>query len=159
MELNIWNVKSQQLCSWRAGRARRHQEGELLSPRRQSSAQRGNKGSGKCHLLRPSPSQNPKGNQFPSPNLLALHKHPTLCFCGSIPPTGLPLSWCYRAPPAEDHRWQSELSLPLPVHLADPPQLICQIPSKQHHKPGSVQVAQTEATPLHSESCPWERGR
>ena len=48
---------------------------------------------------------------------------------------------------------------PTPVHLADPPQLIGQIPLKQHHKPGSVQVAQTGATPLHSESCPWERGR
>ena len=91
----------------------REWEGELLSPRRQSSARRGNKGSGKCHLLRPSPSQNPKGNQFLPGNLLAPRKHPTLCFCGSIPPTGLPLSWCYRAPPAEDHRWQSELSLPL----------------------------------------------
>ena len=45
------------------------------------------------------------------------------------------------------------------MHLADPPRLIRQIPSKQHHKPGSVQAAQTEATPLHSESCPQKRGR
>ena len=43
MGLNIWNVKSQQLCSRRTGRVRGHREGELLSPGRHSSAQRGTK--------------------------------------------------------------------------------------------------------------------
>ena len=52
---------------------------------------------------------------------------------------------------------QAKSALPAPVHLADSPRLIRQIPSKQHHKPGSVQVAQTGATPLHSESCLWEK--
>ncbi|XP_044907120.1 uncharacterized protein LOC111558779 [Felis catus] len=54
---------------------------------------------------------------------------------------------------------RTEPAHPAPVHLVDPPRLICQNPSKQHHKPGSVQVAQTRATPLCSESCPWERRR
>ena len=85
----------------------------MLSLRRQSSARWGNKGSDKLHLPLPSPSQNSKGNQFPSPNLLAPCKRPTLCFCGSIPPTGLPPCWCCRALPAGDHLRQSELSLPL----------------------------------------------
>ena len=49
---------------------------------------------------------------------------------------------------------QAKTASPAPVHLADPHRLICQIPSKQHHKTESVQVAQTGATPLHSESCP-----
>ena len=48
---------------------------------------------------------------------------------------------------------------PAAVHLADPPWLIRQIPLKQHLKPGNVQIGQTGATPLHSESCPRERGR
>ena len=48
---------------------------------------------------------------------------------------------------------------PAPVHLADPARLIHQIPLKQHHKPSNVQVAKTGVKPLHSESCPWERGR
>ena len=34
-----------------------------------------------------------------------------LCFCGSIPPTGLPPFRCFRAPPTGDHLWQRELSL------------------------------------------------
>ena len=96
----------------RAGRAREHQERDVLSPRRQSSA--GNKGAAQCHLPHPSSSQNPKGNQFPSRNLLAPRKHPTLCFCGSIPLTGLPPSRCHRAPPEVDLRRKSELNLPLP---------------------------------------------
>ena len=74
-----------------------------------SGEQRGRK----HHLPLPAPSRNPKGNQFPSLNLLALRKHPTLCFCGSIPPTGLPPFWCCRASPTGDHHQQSELSLPL----------------------------------------------
>ena len=36
-----------------------------------------------------------------------------LCFCGSIPLMGLPPSWCFRAPPARNHPWQSKLSPPL----------------------------------------------
>ena len=71
----------------------------------------GNKGAGKCHLPRPSTSQNPKGNQFPSQNLLALHKHPMLCCCGSIPLMGLPPSQYHRVPPEADNLRQSKLSL------------------------------------------------
>ena len=58
---------------------------------------------------------------------------------------------------------QSKLSLPflplctLQIHPSY--STSSQILSKQYHKPGSVQVAQTGVTLLHSESCPWERGR
>ena len=95
-------------------------------------------------------------------NLLALRKHPTLCFGGFIPPSKKLASLLVLQGPS--HRGpltakQSEPAPSTPMHLADPPRLICQIPSKQHHKPGSVQVAQTGATPLHSESCLWEKGR
>ena len=74
----------------------------------------GNKGAHQRHLPRPSPSQNPKGNQFLPGNLLAPRKHPKLCFCGSIPPAGLTPSWCCRTPPEADLRRKSKLSLPLP---------------------------------------------
>ena len=97
--LDIWNLKSQQLCSHRAGRARGRWEGELLSPGKQSSVQWGNKGTGKCHVPLPFPSQNSKRNQFPSPNLLAPHKCPMLYFCGSILLMGLPPSQCCSPPP------------------------------------------------------------
>ena len=155
------NVKSQKLCS-ESRRARGQREGELLSPGRQSSARRGNKGAGKCHLPLPSPAEIPKGTS--SLHRTCLH-HTNAQQCVSVYPSlrqvcrasllvlqgpsyrGLPMA--KRAKPAP----------PTPVHLADPPQLIGQIPSKQHHKPGSLQVAQTGPTPLHSESCPWERGR
>ena len=82
----------------------------------------GNKGARQRHFPCPSPSQNPKGNQFLPGNLLTLGKHPTLCFCGSIPPVGLTPCWCRRAPPEADLRRKSELSLPLlplctlPIH-------------------------------------------
>ena len=79
-------VNSSALREWRAGRVRGCREGELLSPGRQSSAQTGNKGTGKHHLPLPSPSQNSKGNQFPSLKFLAPPKNPMLCFCESIPP-------------------------------------------------------------------------
>ena len=87
---------------------------EIVEPRKdRAQLSRGNKGTGKHHHLLPPPSQSPKGNQFPSPNLLAPRKHPMLCFCGSIPLVGLPPSWCCRAPPEADHLRQSKLSLPL----------------------------------------------
>ena len=73
----------------------------------------GNKGARQHHLPRPSPSQNPKGNQFLPGNLLAPRKHPKLCFCGSIPLAGLTPSWCCRAPLKVELRRKSELSLPL----------------------------------------------
>ena len=73
-------------------------EGKVVESQK-DRAWRGNKGTGKSHFPLPSPSQNSKGNQFPSPNLPAPHKRPMLCFCGSIPPTGLPPSQCCRAPP------------------------------------------------------------
>ena len=74
----------------------------------------GNKGARQRHLPHPSPSQNPKGNQFLPGNLLALHKHPTLCFCRATPPAAsLTPSRCHRAPPEVDHLRRSDLSLPL----------------------------------------------
>ena len=91
--------------------------GRVVEPRTTELSLAGNKGTRQRHLPRPSLSQNPKGNQFLSGNLLALHKqHPTLCFCGSIPPAavGLTPSPCHRAPPKADHGRISELSLPLP---------------------------------------------
>ena len=60
--------------------------GRVVEPRRTELSLVGNKGAGKRHLPHPSPSQNPKKNQFLSWNLLAQFKHPTLCFCGSSPP-------------------------------------------------------------------------
>ena len=74
----------------------------------------GKKGAHQRHLPRPHPSQNPKGKQFLSGNLLAPHKHPTLCFCESIPLAGLNPSRCRRAPPKAELQRKSELSLPLP---------------------------------------------
>ena len=114
--------------------------GKSVEPWKTKFSSARNKGTGLHQLSHPSPSQNSKGNQFLSLNLLAPRKHPTLCFCGSIPLKGLltsflvlqdpsnrgPLTMAKRADPAP----------PTPVHLVDPPQLICQIPSKQHHKPG-----------------------
>ena len=90
--------------------------GRVVEPRRTELSLVGNKGAGKRHLPRPSPSQNPKGNQFPSRKLLALHKHPRLCFCGFIPPKGLPVSLPVLQGPSRrgPRRWKSELSLPLP---------------------------------------------
>ena len=58
----------------------------VVEPRRTELSLAGNKGAHQRHLSHPFPSQNPKGNQFLSGNLLAPRKHPTLCFCGSIPP-------------------------------------------------------------------------
>ena len=135
-------------------------EGRVVEPRRTELNLEGNKGTGKLHLPHPSPSQNPKGNQFPSgillapqtPNAVILWIHPS---DGSA---SLPVlqGLSHRGPPPAK---RAKPAPPATVHLAAPPRLIRQIPSKQHHKPGSVQVAQTGATPLHSESCPWERGR
>ena len=89
-------------------------EGELLSPRMTELSLVGNKGARQHHLPCPSPSQNPKGNQFLPGNLLALRKHPMLCFCRATPPAaGLTPSRCHRAPPEVDHLRRSELSLPL----------------------------------------------
>ena len=106
--------------------------GRVAEPRDTELSLAGKKGARQCHLPRPPPSQNPKGNQFLPGNLLAPRKHPTLCFCGPTPPAArLTPSSCCRAPPKADHRRRSELSLPLPppMHLAYLPQLIGQIPS------------------------------
>ena len=108
----ILKVNSSVLREW--GRARGHQEGELLSPGRQSSAQQGTKVLASTITLSHPPARVPKGMN--SQNLLAPRKHPMLCFCRSIPPMCLPPSWCYRSPPAGDHQMakqQTELSLPL----------------------------------------------
>ena len=81
--------------------------GRVVEPQTTELSLAGNKGARQRHLPSPAPSQNPKGNQFLSGNLLAPRKHPKLCFCGSIPLMGLPPSRCYRAPPKGDHPWQS----------------------------------------------------
>ena len=93
----------------------------------------GNKGAPQRHLPRPSPSQNPKENQFLPGNLLAPLKHPTLCFCGSIPPVSLTPSSCHRAPPEVDHLRRSELSLPLlpPCTLSTHPSENARSPAPQ----------------------------
>ena len=109
--LIIWNVISQQLCS-ESGRAKGQWEGELLSPEDRAQLGREQRHR-KRHLPHPTPQPKSQREPVPFTNLLALHKHPTLCFCGSIPPTGLPPSRCHRAPPETDHRRQRELSLPL----------------------------------------------
>ena len=89
--------------------------GRVVEPQTTELSLAGDKGACQRHLPRPSPSQNPKGNQFLPGNLFAPRKHPTLCFCRSIPPAaGLTPSWCRRAPPKDDHERISELSLPLP---------------------------------------------
>ena len=95
----------QQLCS-ENGRARGQREGELLSP-----DDRAQLGGEQRHSPAPSPWPilQPKSqwNQFPSGKLFVPCKHPMLCFCRSIPPTGLPPSWCYRALLELDHQKQS----------------------------------------------------
>ena len=88
--------------------------GRVVEPRTKECSLAENKGARQRHLPRPSPSQNPKGNRFLPGNLLAPHKHPTLCFCGATPPAeGLTPSRCHRAPLEVDHLRRSELSLPL----------------------------------------------
>ena len=89
--------------------------GRVVEPQKTERSLAGNKGALQHHLPRPFPSQNPKGNQFLSGNLLASRKHPMLCFFfGSIPPAGLTPSLCHRSPPKADLRRKIELSLPLP---------------------------------------------
>ena len=74
--------------------------GRVVEPRTTEFSLAGKKGACQCHLPHPSPSQNPKGNQLLPGNLLAPGKHPTPCFCISIPPAvGLTPSRCHRAPP------------------------------------------------------------
>ena len=121
----------------------------------------GYEGAGECHF--PLPYTQPKFQKEPvsitelacttqTPNAVLLWIHPSDRSASLPVPQGPSRSGPPKAKPAEP-------APPAPVHLADPPWIIRQIPSKQHHKPGSVQVAQAEATPLHSESCPWESGR
>ena len=121
--------------------------GRVVEPRTTELSLVGNKSTHQGHLPRPSPCQKPKGNQFLPGNLLALHKHPTLCFCGSIPLAGLTPSQCCRAPPEAELRRKSKLSLPLPPPCTLPNHP-ANTPDSQHHKPGTVQAAQTgHATP------------
>ena len=112
------DLKSQMLkvnsSALESGEGERTPGGRVVEPQKTelSLGGEGNKDPGQCHLPLPSPSQNSKGNQFPSRNLLAPGKHPTLCFCGSIPPMGHPLLvlWglSHRGPPQ-----QRERSLPM----------------------------------------------
>ena len=106
--------------------------GRVVEPQTTELSLAGNRGTRQRHLPRPSPSQNPKGNQFLPGNLLAPRKHPTLCFCWSHPSGSgsdsllLPQGPSQRGSPKEK---RAEPAPPAPVHLADPPQLIRQIPS------------------------------
>ena len=77
--------------------------GRVVEPQMTELSLAGNKGTLQRHLPHPPPSQNPKGKQFLSGNLLAPRKHPMLCFCGSTPSAGLTPSWCHRAPAEADH--------------------------------------------------------
>ena len=111
----------------------------------------------------PSPIPQPKSQREPVPvrELTCTVQTPNAVLLWIHPSNGSASLPVLQGPSHRGHPTakQAEPAPPAPVHLADPPRLIHQIPSKQHHKPGSVQVAQTVATPLHSESCPWERGR
>ena len=130
-----------------ARKAGRLQEkgGRVAEPPDDKLSLLGNKGTRQSHLPCPSPSQNPKGNQFLPGNLLAPRKHPTLCFCGATPPAaGLTPSHCHRAYPEVDHLRRSELRLPLLPPCTLPP-APANTPDPQH-KPGTVQVAQTGHT-------------
>ena len=128
--------------------ARGQREGEL-SPRRQSSAQQGTR-----HWPAPSPSPipQPKSQREPVPitELACTTKTPNTVLLWIYPSDGsisLPVrQHPYRSGPPKAK--QAEPAPPIPVHLVDPPRLICQIPQKQHHKPGSVQV--THTGPYHS---------
>ena len=155
MGLNIWNGISQQLCS-KSGRARGQWEGGLLSPRGQSSAWR-------WATPSPSPIPQPKSQREPVPitKLAPTVQTPNVVLLW-IHPSDRSASFPVPQDPSQSGPLKAKLAEPAPpttVHLTDPPRLIHQIPSKQHHKPGSVQAPQTGATPLHSESCCWERGR
>ena len=115
----------------------------------------GNKGARQRHLPRPSPSQNPKENQFLPGNLLAPRKHPTLCFCGAKPPAAdLTPSRCHRAPPEEDHLRRSDLSLPLL-----PPCTLPTHPSEYARSPASQawQCASSPDGPRHTTVNPAPR--
>ena len=88
----------------------------------------GNKGTGKRHVPLPSPSRNPKGSQFTkvawtveTPNVVLLWIHPSYGSASLLVLQGP----SHRGPPIAD---LAEPAPPSPVHLADPPWLICQIP-------------------------------
>ena len=128
----------------------------MLSAGGQTSAWWGTKALRSAISLAHPPAKIPKGTSSVR-TLLAPGKHPMLCLLLRIHPSNgsaslLMLQGPSQSGPPKAKRVES--APPSPVHLADPPRLIRQIPSKQHHMPGSVQIAQTEATPLHSESCP-----
>ena len=108
-----WNVISQQLCS-ESRRAKGQWKGELLSPRGQSSAWRGTKALASAISLAHPLAKIPKGTSSHHGTCLHCANTQHCASCGSIPPMGLPPSWCHRAPPEADHQRQSELSLPLP---------------------------------------------
>ena len=131
-----------------------------MSPGGQSSAWRGTKVLGSTISLAHPPAKIPKGTsshhelactvQTPNAGLLWIHPSDG---SASLPVLQGPSQ--SRPPKAKG----AEPTPPDPMHFTDPPWLLRQIPLNQHHKPGSVQVAQTGATPLHAETCPWERGR
>ena len=128
--------------------------GRVVEPRGQSSGWQGTKVLTSAISLAHPSAKIPKGTS--SCQGTCLHCANTQC-CASVDPS-LQLVCLHpgatgpsRSEPPKEKR--AESASPAPVQLADPPRLIGQIPSKRH-KPGSVQVHQTGATPLHSESCP-----
>ena len=107
-------VNSSALGERRVGRVRGHWEAELLSLRRQNSAQWGTKALASAISLSHPSAKILKGTS--SHHQTCLHRANTQ-HCASVnpfPPRGLPPSQCCRAPPSGDHLWQSKQSLPLP---------------------------------------------
>ena len=131
----------------------------MLSPWTAELSLAGNKGASQRHPPHPSPSQNPKGNQFLPGNLPAPPKHPKLCFCGATPlAAGLTPSHCHRAPPEVDPRRRSELSLPL-LPLCTLLPTPANTPDPQHHKPApqAWQCASSPDGPRHPTVNPAPR--
>ena len=102
--LNIWNVKSQQLCSQRAGRARGcRQEGVLLNPGRTELSLAGEQKH--CQVPFPSPIPQPKFQREPVPitELACTVQTPNTVLLWIHPSMSLPPSRCCRVSLAGDH--------------------------------------------------------
>ena len=133
--LNIWNFKSQQLCSQRVGRARGRQEGELLSPGRTELS-----GWTKALVRAISPSHPPnkitKGTC--SHQQTCLHSANAQHSLLLIHPSDGSASLLVLQGPSSRGALMAKLAKPAPpapVHLADPPHLL-------HHWPDPIETSQ-----------------
>ena len=106
--------------------------GRVVEPRTTELSLAGNKGTHQRHLPRPFPQ--PKSQREPdpvrelactvqTPNTVLLRIHPSSVGCDSLP---VPQGPSQSGSPKDK---QAKPAPPAPVYLADPPQLICQIPS------------------------------